>query len=644
MGSEDIHMDATESSPAASVVTKAAPLDPAKERLRELRQRHGYQPPPDGTSDWNGKRSKELLARDGGVSFQLDDGTEVVIAQDREKWPRNHKLYDLAAERLKAFGFTWTTAGFKDWKGKERWGLQFRNWPKQKGRILTATELLTVPLDQLDGFAQALAVGEVANRVGQPAGFAEARARMDALHVGYKAIGRVSWLPGLEPFKLPEHLERELTDLGTAIFLLADAVRELWNKDPLLHELLIYKVPERIWRLMDEQRLELVRPDLAIWRGADDKLHLVATELETAPAGEGMAHTMETGYEIPTTMLDRMVEYLDGRPHLVFMTSAWAEYIWEICVFVKALRDRGVDARVLFNEPLEEVHARVNTPHDPTRERLGLPQIGWGKARTDMPQWMRDEWEDSKDFLGRLTRYGFREFVGGMHPKDMPRQMGAAVVKRFGYFDNLPKESLELLLAWRRSGATIQNGLGFAYESKVMMTAAHVPAVRSWIQERNERMVAMLDMHLAETRLLHPRLINLSALKGDDPRREECRPLWLTKFPGYDGNEQSWGARSVEFGAGMTQTQWMELIDKRMELPHPVVAQHAINQEQFHVPYVDERDVVRLATAQRPRLTPFLLRGKNGQAVHAGSTMTFRRDRRVHGASEAIETPAIYSK
>lgn len=637
-------MDATGSSSAASAVAKATPPDPAKERLRELRQRHGYQPPRDGESDWNGKRSKELLATTGGVRFQLDDGIEVIIEQDRNKWPRNHQLYDLATERLKAFGFSWTTTGFKDWKGKERWGLQFRNWPKERGRALTATELLTVPLDQLDGFAQALAVGEVANRVGKPAGFAEALARMDALRVGYKAIGRVSWLPGLEPFKLPAHLERELTDLGTAIFLLSDAVAALWERDALLHELLTYKVPERIWRLMDQQPLELVRPDLAIWRGADDKLHLVATELETAPAGEGMAHAMESGYGIPTTMVNRMIEYLDGRPYLVFMTSAWAEYIWEICVFVKALRDRGVDARVLFNEPLEAVHARVNTPFDLARESLGLPQIGWGKARTDMPQWMRDEWESGKDFLGRLTRYGFREFVGGMNVEDMPRQVGLTVVKRFGYFDNLPEGSLELLLAWRRAGATIQNGLGFSYESKVMMTAAHVPAVRSWIRERNEGAVAVLDMHLAETRLLHPRLINLSALKGDDPRREECRPLWLTKFPGYDGNEQSWGARSVEFGAAMTQTQWVELIEKRMQLHHPVVAQHAINQELFHVAYVDERDVVQLATSQRPRLTPFLMRGKDGRAIHAGSTMTFRRDRRVHGASEAIETPAIYSK
>jgi hypothetical protein len=612
--------------------------------LEELRERHGFRAPNNDPKQRASRISRELLAKDGGFVTVLDDGSEVRVEM-ADSWPKHAPVFDLATERLAAFGFTWKRCfNVSDCNGKLRDIVRFTNWPERNGQALTVVELLTMELEDIDGAEQAFAVADLAGKVGKPAGFEKARACMADLHIGYKAIHGVSWLPGIRPFELPTHLEQELVDLGTAIFLLSDAVTALYDQDPLLRELLTYKVPGRIPFLMDEQPMELVRPDLAIFRGDEDgELHLVATELETAPAGKGMAHTMELGYSLEPTMLNRVVEYLVGRPYLVYMTSHWSEYLWEIAVFVQALRDRGVDARVLFNEPLAAVHERVNTPFDPKREAQKKPQLGWANARDDMPTWVRAAWADNKDLLGRLERYGFREFVGGCRPEDMPRGVGNTVVNRFGYFDNLGRASIEVLRRWRKAGATIQNGLGFAFESKVMMVAAHVPAVRAWIQERNETALAVLDVHLAETRLLHPRHITLSALKGEDPRKEECRPLWLTKFPGYDGNEQSWGARSVEFGAGKTLTAWVAQIDERMGLPHPVVAQHAIRQERFSVPFVDWDGTLRIKTQQRPRYTPFLLRGPDGVAVHGGGTMTFRKDRKVHGATDAIEAPVVFA-
>lgn len=621
------------------------------ERLRALREKHGFTAPV-GDRVQASTISSQILARPDGFEAVLDDGTMLVIQQlksgdtfrgkrlntdkgvlldeDGNFVPKNAAFLDAARERLRAIRFDWQGGYFKNRLGREVAGVKYTNWPYSRGHALTTVELLTTPLVEIDGIREMSAIATVLDRVGQPANFDEVRQRMEGTGVGYKAMTGVSWLPGLEPFKLPRAVFAEAEALGTAVFLLYDAVRALFGRDELLTRLLVHKMPERIPRIMDEAPMELVRPDLGIFEGPDKRLHLVATELESAPAGEGMSHAMEYGYGLPTTMADEFVRYLDGRPYVVLFTAPWAEYMWDQALFVAELRRRGVDATILVNRPLDEVHAGIQTSAD------------WANPPDEAPDWVKAEWQAGKDWLGRLARLGFREFVRGVHPEDLPDTVGKAAVKRFGYFDNLGPATVERMERWRRAGATIVNGLSPFYETKVLMAAAQLPGVRDWIRTRNELALVVLDVHLAETRLLDPAYIRISALKGEDPREEECRQLWLTKFAAWDGMEQSWGARSVEFGVKHTQASWTAQIEERMKLGWPVVAQHFIAMTEVHTGFVDHEGKVRVLMGARPRFTPFLLRGKDGRAVCTGGTMTLRRDLKIHGATNAVEMPVVF--
>lgn len=620
------------------------------QRLRELREKHGFTAPMVDKAHAS-TISAQILARTDGFEAVLDDGTVIVIKQLRDGdtfrgkrlenqgtlldedgnfVPKNAAFLDAARDRLRAIRFDWEVGRFKDRKGRERQGVKYTNWPYSRGHALTTIELLTTPLAEIDGIREMTAIATTLDRVGQPANFDKMRRRMESTGVGYKAMTGVSWLAGLEPFKLPKAVFAEAEALGTAVFLLYDAVRALFDKDDLLTRLLTHKMPRRIPRIMDEAPMELVRPDLGIFQEAG-KFHLVATELESAPAGEGMAHAMEYGYGLPTTMADEFVRYLDGRPYVVLFTAPWAEYMWETALFVAELRRRGVDATILVNRPLDEVHAGIQTSPD------------WANPPKDAPTWVKDGWQAGKDFLGRLAQHGFREFVRGVRPEDLPETVGTAAVKRFGYYDNLGAATVERMERWRKSGATIVNGLSPLYETKVLMAAAQLPGVRDWIRTRDERALAVLDVHLAETRLLDPAYIRISALKGEDPREEECRQLWLTKFAAWDGMEQSWGARSVEFGVKHTQASWTGQIEERMKLGWPVVAQHFIAMTEFNTGYVDHEGRVQVLTGVRPRFTPFLLRGKNGRAVCTGGTMTLRHDYKIHGATNAVEMPVVFA-
>ena len=108
---------------------------------------------------------------------------------------------------------------------------------------------------------------------------------MNATGIGYAGIQGVWWLPAMQPFALPIAAHAELHQIAEAVFMLFDAVTELYEADASLRDLLNYKVPAHIPRLTSKQRVLSVRPDFQLRIERPDHFSFVATELEICPIG-----------------------------------------------------------------------------------------------------------------------------------------------------------------------------------------------------------------------------------------------------------------------------------------------------------------------------------------------------------------------
>jgi hypothetical protein len=317
-------------------------------------------------------------------------------------------------------------------------------------------------------------------------------------------------------------------------------------------------------------------------------------------------------------MADKMVEYLAGRPFAVAATSEWSEYVFDQAAFCKALRDRGVDAQIVFDKPLKCIHSDAKYWKIPSQATAEVAKA-W-----------------NPDFLGRLEQLGFLDFIFGSDDLDFAVEPNS-VVFRFGYYDNFSHQALARMSEWQCQGATVINPLQFYLESKSFMAALALPAVRSAIAAVDESALQVLDQSIAETQLL-----DMSDLLLD--RLLETKDYWLLKFAAWDGNNKSWGSRSLEFGSQHTDAAWWQTIKAYSRYGHPVIAQHVINSLRFDVGYSDEQQKISMLKAARTRLTPFLLRRPDNSAAHAGATITLRKDTfRIHGATDAVEAPVVFS-
>lgn len=601
--------------------------------LLALRRKHGFYPAdaPDGMGKrGTGRRSRELLHEASEAHAEREQGAgergagqSLHLPPQQQTFPRNKPLLDQLVTKFAAFGFSYETITVRRKSGQNQPNIRYRNYPTIKGQFVTLWDLAAAPLDMFDGYEKIRSGSSAWHLHGKPApeGFDLQLAAMNATGIGYKGLSGVSWLPHVGSFRLPPHLGGELGRLASALFLLYDVVGELYRAgEGTVVSTLSHKVPDRIPRLCEPGCVDVIRPDIMVAPDGDGGLKLVATELESCPGGHGMTHCMQVGYGLPTDMVDRFVEYLAGRPYRVLFTNEWAEYVFEQGTFVSALRQRGVDARILFDAALQSIHARVQRDWQPPK----------AASRNIAKRW-------DTDFSGRLERTGFREFVDGCEtlPEKLP---DGTVVFRFGYFDNFGEQKLRRMAAWRQRGVTVINPLQFWLESKAFMATVKLPAVREALRERNPESCDVLDRSLATTHVL----------RNDGPWRDQFdgiakdRSFWVTKFAAHDGNNQSWGARSLKVGSQVDQAAWIESLDDLTGLHHPVVAQHVINGAPFDVPYVNGDGTIHVLGSARTRLTPFFYR-INGEAVHAGSTVTLRAHTfRIHGATDAVEGPVIF--
>lgn len=608
-------------------------LRTAKDKIAELREKHGFKAmiASGGKHSRFGAQSKQKIQamRVAGVISCIDRNGD----QREMPWPSSDDIARLQSERQLVFvpgnigvlivleqkfkGFRWYPVQVQ-WGDLVRSHVDYTNFPTIGGVALTLAELLEYPIEHFDQYrAHEASISVTSEEAGK---VVESIKIMNGTGIGYKGLEGVSWLPGVVPFDLGAGFLAALKSLGNALFCFFDTVVDMYGQDTALTELLNRKRPDRISPMMLRGTMGMIRPDVvAVKDSRTGLLRPVVTELESCPAGQGMAHAMQVGYGLAPDMLDGMVALLGGRPFVVMATHQWSEYVWDQATFCHQLRQRGVDARVVFDAELGQIDQEARKNWNPPK---GLPAYLAGAWR--------------RDFLRRLHESPYADIVHGV--AELPKTVGDAVVFRFGYFDNFSASALDTMARWQEQGADIVNPLQFGLESKALMAAIWLPSVAGEITRRyGEETLAVLQRAVAETRLLDSTFSDVREFVED-------QQLWLTKFAGWDGNNQSWGARSLSVGAQISPREWETSLRERAELPHPVVAQHLIASAAWDIPYLDHDGVVRSIKDARIRVTPFFLRDKQGAVRHCGSTATFRSGSfRIHGASDAVEMPIIYN-
>ena len=411
---------------------------------------------------------------------------------------------------------------------------------------------------------------------------------MNQTGIGFAGIDGVWWLPAVEPFALPRRVADDLARIGAAVFALFDALSGLYGSPEGaacgLDRLLEHKVPADIPRLMAPGRAMAVRPDfqLCLLDGEKD-YRLVATELEICPSAQGFAHAMQLGYGLTTDLVDAFAHMLSGRELLIVCSSQWSEFLFDQLAFCRALAAAGARARVLCDAPIATLAERAR------RGAIWRPPM-FG-VRESPATW-------DTDLARRIRDHGFEPHLWP-DTAGWPDAVGDVVVLRFGYFDCFSAELLQRLLRWQAAGATFLNPTQFILDSKAVMAALGLPAVRRRIAEVQPDALATLDDCIPETLLVEP--ASIARL-----RRE--RPEWVVKYAGFDRGNQAWGGRSLQVGALHEPDSWARILHGSLELPWPVVAQRFTPTARLDIAYLDSQDTPRWMRQGATRLRAFMLR------------------------------------
>jgi hypothetical protein len=457
--------------------------------------------------------------------------------------------------------------------------------------------------------------------------YKQIRERMNHTGIGLAGVDGVWWLPAAEPFALPRRLAADLAEFAHAIFALFDVVTELYGTAEGeacgLNQLLEYKLPPEIPRIARGGHVLAVRPDFQL-RPIDRPpgCALVATELEICPSTHGFAHAMQLGYGLGADLVAAFARLLRGRELLFVGTSQWSEFLFEQLAFCRALEDAGARARVLYDEPLPTLAAQVAAGERWRVPMFGIPELpaGW-----------------NPDIKARVRAHGFERFVWP-HAPEWPADVGDAVVFRFGYFDCFTPDKLQRMAEWEERGATFLNPTTFILDSKVVLAALQLPAVRKGMQARNGGALAALDRCIPETILIEP---------GSAARLRRERDDWVVKYAGFDRGNQAWGGRSLRIGASCSANEWAEILDECLALPWPIVGQRAVPTARIDIAYLDSSGEERTLRAGSTRLRAFMLRDDapeyGDDIVVAGAHLTIVAGSALVSESiHAVQAPLIF--
>lgn len=447
---------------------------------------------------------------------------------------------------------------------------------------------------------------------------------MNATGIGYAGIDGVWWRPGVTPFTLGGDVGDELHRFGTAVFALFDVLAGLRETDEEVRRLLDYAIPPHFTAApagglptRPTSPVLMVRPDFQLVP-ASGSYQLVATELEICPAAQGFAHAMQVGYGLASDLAGRLADFLAGRPLLIVGTAQWSEFLFEQLALCRALAERGATAHVLYDQPIAALAAEVAVGARWVPPLFGVPArpAGW-----------------DTDVITRLRRHALEPYLW---PGDWPETVGNAVVFRFGYLDCFAPEVIDSFATWQMAGATFLNPPIAYLESKSVLAAVHLPAVRARLTTINPDFPVILGRCLPETHLLTPEAIPMLLAEQE---------TWLIKYAGFDGDNMAWGGRSLQCGQDHSPPTWEKIVHTAAELPWPVVAQHLAPSAQLDVTYYDESGEERFLQGATTRLRSFLMRDANGRVDALGTHLTAAAGGMAVAESvAAVQTPIRFER
>ncbi|MFL5807250.1 MAG: hypothetical protein ACJ8CR_36660 [Roseiflexaceae bacterium] len=443
---------------------------------------------------------------------------------------------------------------------------------------------------------------------------------MSRTGIGFAGIEGAWWLPAAQPWALPQQLAGELAEIALAVFALFDSVTAMYGTPTGaacgLNRLLEYKVPAEIPRLLGTGQVLAARPDFQLRPIArPPHYQLVATEIELCPSAHGFAHAMQVGYGLEPDLVHAFARMLDGRELLIVGTSQWSEFLFEQLAFCRALAAVGAHARVLYDAPIATIAERIR------HEQIWRPPIFGIDERPAV-------WH--VDILRRIHDHGFEAFLWPDAP-DWPDNVGDAVVFRFGYFDCFTADKLQQMLSWQAGGATFLNPAQFILDSKAVLAALQLPAVRQDLAAGDASILDTLDRCIPETLVIQPQII---------PQLRQERPGWVVKYAGYDRGNQAWGGRSLQIGALHSPETWDRLLQIFLELPWPCVAQRVVPTARLDIAYMDERDILHWMRQGATRLRSFMLRD---HGLVCGTHLTVASAApHVSESTAAVQAPVVF--
>ncbi len=448
--------------------------------------------------------------------------------------------------------------------------------------------------------------------------------RMAATGIGFAGIDGAWWRPALAPFPLPAAASRRLAEYARALLALSDVAGALYDtaegRAAGLDALLTYKVPAALARLVSAGPLLSLRPDFQLvpQPAAEAAYDFAATELEVCPSAHGFAHALQVGYGLAPDLAPAFARLLAGRPLVIVGTQHWSEFLIEQLAFCRALAECGACGRVWYDRPLAALAAEFRAG-----QRWQPPMFG---VRHKPPGW-------NDDLLGRLRAHDLLRFAAADEPVVGPD----TVLFRFGYCECFAPDWLARFQAWEARGAVWLNPPTFYLDSKALLAAAGLPAVRARLAALDAGLVSALDRCLPETRLLQ---------LGDEAQLLDEQADWVLKFAGFDSGQQAWGGRSLQIGAALSRAEWAAAVRNYQALPWPVVAQRHTPTARVSIAYQAAPGQPATLDEGYTRLRIFCLRGQAGAPVHgAGAHLTVSGGTaQVSEATDAVQAPVTFGE
>jgi hypothetical protein len=383
-------------------------------------------------------------------------------------------------------------------------------------------------------------------------------------------------------------LDEKLSELSRAISVLLNVCsRHIQRLD--VQNALYHKAPKYIMgyakQPTEHRSVVMFRPDVIV--KSDGQFRF--TEIEGVPGGHGILGIHQLLLEGQSKLVEQFAKYLNGRPYRIILCREMLDYLWEQAAFCNMLQDlKGVDAKVIIAATEDEFRSHA--------------QLWKAQYCHEM---IMDPIAHLQQSASKATAIFDRELISSLQ---------GTVVFRFGYFRNFTSPQLRQM----EDADEVLNSMLPHLESKNLLAFS----CSALCKELYESDGLIDDYHALQqftvpTELVSARTMSLTSKS-------------VLKISGWHVHD--WGSKSVRVSSEMSRADWKTAVYRYGVLEQPAVMQDFIDSAKFSIRYIAPDSSLGVVTRARLRATPIVL-----GTTPLVTGMTFRRNARVHGATDAIQ-------